>query len=116
MSIILERPFLSTTSAIVDIRESKPTLQVGEELVTFGVDKAMKHSKYSDETTLSVDILEDLIEEWKEDKSSESPMALGNDFDAERDQKELERLLEELKHEELIRTYERSTRRVDETN
>ncbi|XP_023770512.1 uncharacterized protein LOC111919130 [Lactuca sativa] len=60
--IILGRPFLNTASAIVDIRESKLTLRVGEESVTFGVDQAMKHSKYSDNTKFSLDTLEELME------------------------------------------------------
>ncbi|XP_023758282.1 uncharacterized protein LOC111906743 [Lactuca sativa] len=76
VSIILGKPFLNTTSAIVDIRESKLTLRVGEDSVTFGVDRAMKHSKFSDDTTFSVDILEELMEEWKEDKSNDPPLPL----------------------------------------
>ncbi|XP_023771362.1 uncharacterized protein LOC111920017 [Lactuca sativa] len=36
--IIFGKPFLNTASAIVDIRESKLTLWVGEDSVTFGVD------------------------------------------------------------------------------
>ncbi|XP_023760007.1 uncharacterized protein LOC111908408 [Lactuca sativa] len=66
--IILGSPFLNTASAIVDMRDSKLTLRVGEELVTFGVDQAMKHARNSDDTTFSVDMLEELMEEWKEDE------------------------------------------------
>ncbi|XP_023753520.1 uncharacterized protein LOC111901897 [Lactuca sativa] len=66
--IILGRPFLNTASAIVYIRESELTIRVGEESVTFGVDRAMKHSKLSDEIAFSMDTLEELMEEWKEDK------------------------------------------------
>ncbi|KAL7604300.1 hypothetical protein Lser_V15G15329 [Lactuca serriola] len=68
--IILGRTFLNSACAIVDIRESKLTIRVGDDSITFGVDQAMKHSKYSDDTAFSVDILEELLEEWKEDKSS----------------------------------------------
>ncbi|XP_023734047.1 uncharacterized protein LOC111881865 [Lactuca sativa] len=57
--IILGRSFLNTASAIVDIRESKLTLRVGEESVTFGIDRAMKHSKYSDDTKFSINTLEE---------------------------------------------------------
>lgn len=39
--IILGRTFLNIARAIVDIRESKLTLRVGEESVTFGVDQAI---------------------------------------------------------------------------
>ncbi|KAL7589193.1 hypothetical protein Lser_V15G39055 [Lactuca serriola] len=65
VSIILGRPLLNTACAIVDIRESKLTPRVGEDSVTFGVDQAMQHSKFSDDTAFSVDILEELLEEWK---------------------------------------------------
>ncbi|XP_023758740.2 uncharacterized protein LOC111907172 [Lactuca sativa] len=93
--MILRRPFLNTAGAIVDIRDSKHTLRVGEDSVIFGMDQAMKHSKFSDDTTFSVDVLEELLEEWIEDETSEHMLALEDDFDAERDLKELERLLEE---------------------
>ncbi|KAL7604076.1 uncharacterized protein LOC111919710 [Lactuca sativa] len=114
--IILGRPFLNTASAIVDIRESKLTLQVGEDSVTFGVNRAMKHSNFSDNTTFLVDILEELMEEWKEDKSSESTVAFEDDFDAESDLKEKESLLEKSEYKELTRSSDKSTRRVEETN
>ena len=61
--IILGRPFLNTASAIVDMRDSKLTLRVGDESVTFGVDQAMKHARSSDDTTFSIDMLEELLEE-----------------------------------------------------
>ncbi|XP_052622704.1 uncharacterized protein LOC128127992 [Lactuca sativa] len=61
--IILGRPFLNTTSAIVDMRDSKLTLRVGEDSVTFGVDQAMKYSRNSDDTTFSIDMLDELLEE-----------------------------------------------------
>ncbi|KAL7589726.1 hypothetical protein Lser_V15G37144 [Lactuca serriola] len=114
VSIILGRPFLNTASAILDIRESKLTLRVGDEPVTFGVDKAMKHSKYSDDTTFLVDVLGELMEEWKEDKSSEFTYNLEDEFDAERDLKETERILEETEYEEIIKSSKKSTRRVED--
>ncbi|XP_023769609.1 uncharacterized protein LOC111918183 [Lactuca sativa] len=70
--IILGRPFLNTASAIVDMRDYKLTLQVGDESVTFGVDRAMKHVRNSDDTPFSVDMLEELMEEWKEDEPNKS--------------------------------------------
>lgn len=63
-----------------------------------------------------MDILEELMEEWKEDKSSESTIAFEDNFDAEKDLREIERLLEEAEFEELIRISEKSTRRVEEPN
>ncbi|XP_023770776.1 uncharacterized protein LOC111919451 [Lactuca sativa] len=114
--IILGRPFLNTASAIVDMRDSKLTLQVGDESVTFGVDQAMKYARFSDDTTFSVDMLEELMEEWEEDKSNNFSTAFKDDFDAERDIREIERLLEEAGYDELLRDAEDSTRRVRYTD
>ncbi|GJW47157.1 hypothetical protein Tco_0078803 [Tanacetum coccineum] len=44
--IILRRPFLATTRAIIDVHEGKLSLRVGSETVTFNIGKSMK-SKHS---------------------------------------------------------------------
>ncbi|GJV28050.1 DNA-directed DNA polymerase [Tanacetum coccineum] len=46
VSIILERPFLATARAVIDVHEGKLSLRVGSEAVTFNIEKSMK-SKYS---------------------------------------------------------------------
>ncbi|KAL7594296.1 hypothetical protein Lser_V15G28541 [Lactuca serriola] len=101
--IILGRPFLNTASAIIDMRDSKLTLRVGDESVAFGVDQAMKHARSSDDTAFSIDMLEELLEDWKEEKPSKSTVSFEEGFDAERDLMELERLLEEAEYNDLIR-------------
>ncbi|XP_023740671.1 uncharacterized protein LOC111888795 [Lactuca sativa] len=74
--IIIGIPFLSTACAIVVVQESKLTLQVGDDSVTFGVDRAMKPSRLRDDTIFTVDTFEELMEkelvEWKEDKEVDS--------------------------------------------
>ncbi|XP_023730363.1 uncharacterized protein LOC111878078 [Lactuca sativa] len=60
--IIIGRPFLSTAQALVDIRESKITLRVGQEVVTFGVNKAIQDSRISDYMAISVDVIDDVLE------------------------------------------------------
>ncbi|XP_023770778.1 uncharacterized protein LOC111919455 [Lactuca sativa] len=110
--IILGRPFLNTASAIVDMQDSKITLRVGDESITFGVDQAMKHPRNSDDTTFSVDMLEELMEEWNEDEPNKSTVPLEEEFDAERDLLEIERLLEEAEYNDLIKSAEYLTRRV----
>ncbi|XP_052621827.1 uncharacterized protein LOC128127385 [Lactuca sativa] len=92
--IILGRPFLNTASAIVDMRDSKLTLQVGEDSVTFGVDQAMKYSRNSDEKTFSIDMLDELLEEGIIEDSIKFT-AEDEEFDPEKDLMEIERLLEE---------------------
>lgn len=74
----------------------------------------MKHSRLSDDTTFSVDVLEELLEkEWaecKEEKVSESTLILEDEFDAEKYLTEIERLPEECQYEELKGHFENSTR------
>ncbi|XP_023766911.1 uncharacterized protein LOC111915484 [Lactuca sativa] len=107
--IILGRPFLNTASAIVDIQDSKLTLWVGDDSVTFGVDQAMKYSRNSDDTTFSIDMLDELLEECVEEDSNESTN-VDEEFDAEKDLMEIERLLEEAEYEEIMKKSESPTR------
>ena len=89
---------------------------MGDDSVTFGVDQAMKHARYSDDMALSVDMLEELMEEWKEDKPNKSTVTFEDEFDGERDLMEIKRLLEEAKYNELIRRVESPPRRVASTD
>ncbi|XP_074304183.1 uncharacterized protein LOC141638903 [Silene latifolia] len=43
VSIILGRPFLHTTGAIIDIRHGSLTLTIGDDTITFNLDKASRH-------------------------------------------------------------------------
>ncbi|XP_052623363.1 uncharacterized protein LOC128128454 [Lactuca sativa] len=97
---ILGRPFLNTASAIVDMRDSKLTLRVGEDSVTFGVDQAMKYARNSDDTTFSIDMLDELLEEFISEDSNKLTTD-DEEFDPEKDLMEIERLLEEADYEEL---------------
>ncbi|XP_057986699.1 uncharacterized protein LOC131171246 [Hevea brasiliensis] len=60
--IILGRPFLATTRAIIDVKNRWLTLKVGEEEVEFNLFRAMKHKPNTDEC-LRVDIIDKLVEE-----------------------------------------------------
>ncbi|XP_023754509.1 uncharacterized protein LOC111902933 [Lactuca sativa] len=97
--IILGRPILRTARALVDIRESKLTLRVGEEAVTFGFNREIKHSRISDYMAISIDVFGEILEKelggWKE-KETEGYMVLQEgDFDVEHEIQELDKLLEE---------------------
>ncbi|XP_023763696.1 uncharacterized protein LOC111912205 [Lactuca sativa] len=113
--IILGRPFLNTASAIFDMQDSKLTLRVGDELVTFGVGQAMKHARSSDDTTFSIDMLEELLEDWNDDEPKKSTVTFEQEFDDERDLLELERLLEEADYNDLIRSAESLTPEIQNT-
>ncbi|KAI3740492.1 hypothetical protein L2E82_30941 [Cichorium intybus] len=56
--IILGRPFLNTARALVDIHESKLTLRVGSDAITFGIDQSIKHSKTCANAVYFVDAIE----------------------------------------------------------
>ncbi|XP_022004281.1 uncharacterized protein LOC110901813 [Helianthus annuus] len=47
--IILGRPFLRTAKALIDVYDGKITLRVGEERVTFEIDRSMNHPSGSDD-------------------------------------------------------------------
>ncbi|XP_023734608.1 uncharacterized protein LOC111882477 [Lactuca sativa] len=81
--IILRRPFLNTASAIVDMRDSKLTLRVGDESITFGVDQAMKYARSSDDTAFSIDMFEELLEDWNEDEPNKYTVTFEEEFDAD---------------------------------
>ncbi|XP_076916428.1 uncharacterized protein LOC143576143 [Bidens hawaiensis] len=53
--LILGRPFLSTAQALIDIREGKLILKVGDDNVTFDVRQTLKHPKSADDSLYFVD-------------------------------------------------------------
>ncbi|KAJ8767170.1 hypothetical protein K2173_013567 [Erythroxylum novogranatense] len=58
--IILGRPFLATAGAIIDVRNGKMTLRVGEEEIEFNLGKAMKAMDDKD-SCLRVDLIDKLV-------------------------------------------------------
>ncbi|XP_057999073.1 uncharacterized protein LOC110673467 [Hevea brasiliensis] len=62
VSIILRRPFLVTTEAIINVKNGKLTLKIGEEKVEFNQFRVKKYKLDPDEC-LRVDIIDKLVEE-----------------------------------------------------
>ncbi|KAJ8748438.1 hypothetical protein K2173_003333 [Erythroxylum novogranatense] len=58
--IILGRPFLATAGAIIDVKNGKMTLRVGEEEIEFNLGKAMKAMDDKD-SCLRVDLIDTLV-------------------------------------------------------
>ncbi|KAJ8773241.1 hypothetical protein K2173_028418 [Erythroxylum novogranatense] len=58
--IILGRPFLATAGAIIDVKNGKMTLRVGEEEIEFNLGKAMKVMDDKD-SCLRVDLIDTLV-------------------------------------------------------
>ncbi|MDV3153356.1 MAG: hypothetical protein Q8755_03205, partial [Candidatus Phytoplasma australasiaticum] len=53
--LILGRPFLSTTKALIYVFDGKITLRVGDENVTFDVIKSMRHPSSHDDSVYLID-------------------------------------------------------------
>ncbi|XP_021689015.2 uncharacterized protein LOC110670987 [Hevea brasiliensis] len=62
ISIILGRPFLATTRAIIDVKKGQLTLKVRDEEVEFNLFRAMKHKSNTNEC-LRVDNIDKLVKE-----------------------------------------------------
>ncbi|GJZ87493.1 reverse transcriptase domain-containing protein [Tanacetum coccineum] len=61
--LILGRPFLHTTNAIIRVKQKQLNLGVGTERMIFNIDSAMKHSYSNDDTCFSIDVIDIILEE-----------------------------------------------------
>ncbi|GKD38599.1 reverse transcriptase domain-containing protein [Tanacetum coccineum] len=61
--LILGRPFLHTTDAIIQVKQKKLNLGVGTERMIFNIDSAMKHSYSNNDTCFSIDVIDEILEE-----------------------------------------------------
>ncbi|GJU22307.1 reverse transcriptase domain-containing protein [Tanacetum coccineum] len=61
--LILGRPFLHTTDAIIRVKNKELNLGVGNDRIAFLIDKAMRHSHSNDDTCFCVDVIDEVTEE-----------------------------------------------------
>ncbi|GJV51402.1 reverse transcriptase domain-containing protein [Tanacetum coccineum] len=61
--LILGRPFLHTTDAVIRVKHNQLNLGVGTERMIFHIDFAMKHSYSNDDTCFSIDVIDEISEE-----------------------------------------------------
>ncbi|GJY00980.1 retrovirus-related pol polyprotein from transposon TNT 1-94 [Tanacetum coccineum] len=61
--LILGRPFLHTTDAVIRVKQKQLNLGIGTEHMTFLIDSAMKHSYSNDDTCFSIDVINEILEE-----------------------------------------------------
>ncbi|GJT62553.1 DNA-directed DNA polymerase [Tanacetum coccineum] len=59
--IILGRPFLATTHAMIDVFNKKISFEVGNETIMFDIEKLMKFSTPEDDECLSVDMVDKVV-------------------------------------------------------
>ncbi|GJT22587.1 reverse transcriptase domain-containing protein [Tanacetum coccineum] len=60
--LILGRPFLHTVDAIIKVKKEL-NLGVGDDRITFLIDKAMQHSYSNDDTCFRIDVIDEVTEE-----------------------------------------------------
>ncbi|GKD24711.1 DNA-directed DNA polymerase [Tanacetum coccineum] len=65
--IILGRPFLSTARAVIDVHDKKLSLRVGEERVTFNIEKSMKFALSQDNCLYFADHTNEMVQEQLDD-------------------------------------------------
>ncbi|GJZ81513.1 reverse transcriptase domain-containing protein [Tanacetum coccineum] len=66
--LILERSFLKTGRALIDVYEGELTLRVGKEAVTFNLDQTSRYSSnYDDMTANRIDVIEMACEEYSQE-------------------------------------------------
>nr|GEW45579.1 reverse transcriptase domain-containing protein [Tanacetum cinerariifolium] len=66
--LILERSFLKTGRALIDVFEGELTLRVGKEAITFNLDQTLRYSaNYSDMTTKRIDVIDMACEEYSQE-------------------------------------------------
>ncbi|GKE43779.1 reverse transcriptase domain-containing protein, partial [Tanacetum coccineum] len=63
VSLILGRPFLHITDAIIRVKQKQLNLGVGTERMIFNIEYAMKHSYSNDDTYFSIDVIDEILEE-----------------------------------------------------
>nr|GEU68741.1 reverse transcriptase domain-containing protein [Tanacetum cinerariifolium] len=68
--LILRRPFLHTADAIIRVKNKEINIGVGDDRITFLIEKAMQHSHSNDDTCFHMDVI-DKINETSLDKEFE---------------------------------------------
>ncbi|GKC00246.1 hypothetical protein Tco_0986382 [Tanacetum coccineum] len=75
--IILGRPFLATTHAMIDVFNKKIYFKVGNETITFDIHKSMKFSTLEDDECLSIDMVDKVVSKHVHEILPSSPLDSG---------------------------------------
>ena len=67
MPLILGRPFLATSTGVIDVEEGKLTLRIGYEELVIKMAAAMKCSMCVDDVCYSIDIIDSSVDEHIEE-------------------------------------------------
>ncbi|XP_058002337.1 uncharacterized protein LOC131179495 [Hevea brasiliensis] len=72
--IILERPFLVTASALIDVKVKKLTLKVRDDQLVFNINNTMKKHHSKADSYLSINIIDELVEEHFKKRYAKDPL------------------------------------------
>nr|GEX70223.1 reverse transcriptase domain-containing protein [Tanacetum cinerariifolium] len=61
--LILRRPFLHTSDAVISVKQKQLNLGVRTERMIFNINSAMKHSYSNDDTCFNIDVIDEILEE-----------------------------------------------------
>ncbi|GKC08851.1 reverse transcriptase domain-containing protein [Tanacetum coccineum] len=62
--LILGQPFLHTADAVIQVKQKQLNLRVGTERMIFNIDSVIKHSYSNNDTCFSIDVIDEIIEEY----------------------------------------------------
>nr|GEW98939.1 reverse transcriptase domain-containing protein [Tanacetum cinerariifolium] len=62
--LIVGQPFLHTADAVIRVKQKQLNLGVGTGRMIFNIDPAMKHSYLNDDTCFSIDVIDEILEEY----------------------------------------------------
>lgn len=65
--LILGRPFLATSQALIDVKDCRMVLRIGEEEHVFKVKDSMRHSIDFNDACYFVDVVDDLVTDFVQD-------------------------------------------------
>nr|GFA19184.1 reverse transcriptase domain-containing protein [Tanacetum cinerariifolium] len=66
--LILERFFLKTSRALIDIHKGELTLRIGNEAITYNLDRTVRYSaNYNQMTANKIDVIESVYEEYSQE-------------------------------------------------
>nr|GEV20398.1 reverse transcriptase domain-containing protein [Tanacetum cinerariifolium] len=74
--LILGRSFLHTADAVIRVKQKQLNLKVGTEQIIFHIDSAMKHPYSNDDTCFSIDVIDEILEEYFDALLNESSKIL----------------------------------------
>ncbi|XP_048231219.1 uncharacterized protein LOC125370263 [Ricinus communis] len=72
--LILGRPFLATSRAVIDVCNGKLQLRVDDETITFDLANSMRQSLDHDDTVLFMDVLDDVVESHMQEILLDDPL------------------------------------------